>query len=153
MYGNGRLNRESFRMTSTRTLLVAAIACALLSSCHAGGGPVAVANVTSGTPTDLQLRIAGRVRFEPDRIELGFLRVTEDSRCPRSVQCPWAGRAVIRLWLLPERADSVRVDVTEGAERDTLGYTIRLVRLDPYPETPGSIASSAYSARLRISRL
>ncbi|HYM81159.1 MAG TPA: hypothetical protein VEY91_07075, partial [Candidatus Limnocylindria bacterium] len=45
----------------------------------------------------------GRQAVIPDqRLEIGFERVTTDSRCPEGGTCVWAGEARVALWLRPE---------------------------------------------------
>jgi hypothetical protein len=83
-----------------------------------------------------------------------FLRVTEDSRCPSTVQCVWAGNGQVEI----ETRDDGQtlkhlLNTNEGAREVVVGlYRIRLVSLDPAPVTPGPIPPENYRATLEVSR-
>ena len=112
-------------------------------------------NLPQSGESTFTLKVKERVTLMPDGLEVGFRQVVSDSRCPRSVQCPWAGEGTIRLWLLEPGADSVFVELSTTQAKssaDTLGFRIDLSELDPYPESPGRIPLSQYEARLKASR-
>jgi uncharacterized Zn finger protein len=89
-------------------------------------------------------------------LEITFLEVTEDSRCPRNVTCVWAGRAV-SLVQVAIGNDSENIELTEPGLTDTpnqydyMGYRISFYLL-PYPEEPGVIQQSDYRLKLTISK-
>jgi hypothetical protein len=73
-----------------------------------------------------------------------FANVVNDSRCPKNVTCVWAGTATVLLKLIPEAGDTVNVlavlpggvakdDVANQIAIDTLGTSLTLVELEPYP--------------------
>src|SRR6266704_216034 len=64
--------------------------------------------------SEFMLRVGEHRVLGPTRTELGFQRVTADSRCPRNVVCVWAGAAAVRLWLLERGEDSTFVEVGIG---------------------------------------
>lgn len=85
--------------------------------------------------------------------------VSDDSRCPRLVECVWAGDAAVRIETAPLPAGT---DL--NAQADTLhtnlepkvlyldSAVLTLVRLDPYPESPGSIPQRDYAATFVVER-
>ena len=100
------------------------------------------------------------VSFVGRPLEVAFLRVLQDSRCPKNVQCVWQGDAVIQLQV--KSADG-GFDVVEArlpggaAPTDTTvpwdigaGYRFRLLNLDPYPVAGVQVDSSAYVATLLV---
>ncbi|HEY2956292.1 MAG TPA: hypothetical protein VGK89_13725 [Candidatus Eisenbacteria bacterium] len=106
------------------------------------------------------LRVGEHFRLGPRRIEVGFQRVTEDSRCPTSVTCVWEGEAGVRLWVLPPGRDSQFVALmlpgtrsSDPAPLGDLGYQVTALRLDPYPFEPGSITESRYVLKLQVDLL
>ena len=79
---------------------------------------------------------------------LQFANVVNESRCPKDVTCIWAGTATVRLRLIPEPGDTVDVlavlpggvakeDVANQIPVDTLGTSLTLVELSPYPTAGG----------------
>jgi hypothetical protein len=77
-----------------------------------------------------------------------FTAVTADSRCPRSVQCVWAGDATVVI----TGADGPHeLHVNAEPKSATIdGTRVELVRLDPYPEQPGKIDSGLYQAIIKL---
>lgn len=85
-----------------------------------------------------------------------FKRVTEESRCPTSVVCVWAGDAQIEVTVSRDGGPSAsRIFSLSGLNREgSVGdLFVRFVSLAPYPATPGPITPRAYVAELVIRRL
>ena len=84
-----------------------------------------------------------------------FVDVPEESRCPVGVQCAWEGDAtVILAFLQAGTSDTTRLELhtnrrfaSEGTYKD---LTIRLDKLDPYPQKDSTIALADYVATLTI---
>ncbi len=89
-----------------------------------------------------------------DNIQVTFVRVTEDSRCPTDVQCAWAGRAVIDIQVSPTGGGPGAVQLTLGGTSSaTFGdYTVDLRDLDPSPVSTGEIEQDEYVATLIVSK-
>lgn len=98
------------------------------------------------------------------KLTVGFQTVLDDSRCPIDDFCKWEGRAQIRLRLIKSGLDSVfmnsqilgyvtRVDICCHLSRDTVGYQITLLQLDPYPHVDSIIQFSGYQALLKAAKL
>ena len=78
--------------------------------------------------------------------KITFANVVNESRCPTGVQCVWAGTATVRFRLVPASgepaADVLAVlpggigkdDVANLLPVDTLGVSVTLAELVPYPE-------------------
>jgi hypothetical protein len=114
--------------------------------------------VSSGQPFTLHVKQAARLTSSD--LDLYFRRVAADSRCPRDVQCIAAGDAVVTLDARLNKGYPVALDVrlpggTTSAP-DTAqwtiyeGYRIRLVRLEPYPNTRVPADTSSYVATLVV---
>jgi hypothetical protein len=94
--------------------------------------------------------------IQGENLSLRFAEVLEDSRCPRQVECEWAGQARIALEVQQGEADPVTVELNtyayEGQQTAEVGdYTIQLRAIDPYPETPGeTITFETYRATLVV---
>ena len=85
-------------------------------------------------------------------ISVTFEAVTEDSRCPRGVQCVWQGNASVRLAL--ESGDETEVVILgtalEPRRASFAGYTLGLRDLAPYPVSEQPIERASYVARIAI---
>jgi hypothetical protein len=83
---------------------------------------------------------------------IGFDGVAGDSRCPKGVQCVWAGDATVRIWLQrgtgPREARELHTATTTGGGAP--GPGVRLVRLDPTPVAGKAIAPADYIATLTL---
>jgi len=117
--------------------------------------------LVNGRPRDgvFSLRVGEHVDLKGRRAEVGFQRVTQDSRCPTGVVCVWEGAAAVRLWLLPARGDTAFLALTLSGSRTSEpvplgppGYLVTALRLDPYPAEPGPIPETEYLLTLKVER-
>ena len=128
-------------------LFLALAACATVPPPAPPPGPVA--------PIGEPARVGGLV-IRP-------LALLEDSRCPASVQCVWAGRVRIRAAIAPERLalpsgpDAPATMV--GRERDLIlgvpvvefGRTVELSAVAPVVAVPGRIDPGVYRFTFSVS--
>jgi len=94
--------------------------------------------ITANPDQPFPLKIGERVLIEPGGLEIQFLRVEEDSRCPAGVNCIWAGQATVVLLLKSSAGESLQATLTgfnvEEKMRASLGgYTVRFQALLPRP--------------------
>lgn len=107
-----------------------------------------------------ELKFGQRVRFDDAAIELAFLGVNEDSRCPVGVTCVWAGRCVVVLSLTPDGEVGQKFDLTAQAGQgdlaaaDVLGYHVQLHDVKPYPRAGEPQAPhEQYVVTIEVSRI
>src|SRR5215831_2036359 len=85
-------------------------------------------------------------------LELAFLRVVGDSRCPVDAQCVTAGQAVVQFAGKSSEGgfDTFLAPLPSGTPEDSIpwakwsDYRVRVMKLDPYPRAGVAIDSSAY---------
>ena len=104
---------------------------------------------------ELKMRVGEDVVFKDEDLELRFLSVVEDSRCPKGEQCITEGNGKIELQLKKSQKQPVTVELntsrgTQKANYD--GYEVMLVGLEPYPKMGGSIKPADYVAIVLVSR-
>lgn len=93
-----------------------------------------------------------------EELTLTFDSVLEDSRCPSQVTCAEAGFARILLETTFSDEEPLTYELntqpTSALDEITHGpYTIQLVELTPYPETPESLpAPNEYRLTLVVSK-
>jgi len=114
-----------------------------------------------GLGETFQLAPGQSVGVKGERVEVGFKRVTADSRCPDGAQCIVAGEAVVSLWARE----------TGSAERNTFearvpggmhdpdstaalaefqNWRIQVLQLEPYPKVGAPVDTTRYLATLRV---
>jgi len=85
-------------------------------------------------------------------VEVRFVAVTEDSRCPRDVTCVWAGQVKIQLEIHESSKAASMVEVLEGGSTDAGDYRVTLVGVEPQPLSTVKIAPQDYRATLKIDK-
>ena len=93
--------------------------------------------------TELQI---GNV-LQLDRVAVEFLRVISDSRCPRQVDCIWAGEAKVLLGITVGGKYFEKEVVVSGMGVELpLAEDLQMVdsHLSPYPDTAKGIAPEEY---------
>ncbi|GAB4114965.1 MAG: hypothetical protein Fur005_48610 [Roseiflexaceae bacterium] len=85
-------------------------------------------------------------------------RVSEDSRCPRSVDCAWAGQVTLELSISvrgqPAQSFSQTLIGSGSKPAEPIsvdGWQIRLAEVKPYPATTDGIANESYRFVLVVS--
>ena len=140
-------------------LLLAAV---ILTSCNTD---TSIVNVDANGNT-FTIHAGQSVTIPSEHLTIGFSKVVNDSRCPAGAKCLWEGMAQLQMWMLQPSADTVFImpairggltqsDTCCHTHIDTIGYSIKMVQLDPYPDldAPLPIPSSEYIAYLQITKL
>lgn len=143
-----------------RKLIVIIIIVAGLSACRSQRFKSSVISRNQDS-TELVLEEGQNLFLEKEQVNLSFVRVLEDSRCPKGVQCFWAGVGAVELTAMgtytrPQAlllATENIIDKNYAKSVVFNGYTYRLVSLSPYPikDKPKS-DSEKYRVRLVIKK-
>ena len=105
---------------------------------------------------EFKLKIGESAKSKPEGLEVEFDSVAEDSRCPKGVNCVWAGNAKIILKVKKDAAKPANVELNTNINPQTsryLEYELRLKELRPYPESEATIKSSDYEITLTVHKL
>jgi len=105
---------------------------------------------------EFELKYDDTALLKSENLGIRFSSVLQDSRCPKSVQCIAAGSASVELELGKSRESTSRVKLgTDQNENETKyqQYQIKLIDVNPYPDSPGKIEPQKYSVVLQISSL
>lgn len=103
---------------------------------------------------EFKVKVGEQVLITDAGLKITFSAVAEDSRCPKGVNCIWAGngKIVIKISKGKKKAD---VQLNTGIE-PRLGsfdeYKLKLVELNPYPESDVAIKRGEYVATLVVSK-
>ncbi len=88
-------------------------------------------------------------------LEVTFLSVLEDSRCPKGEQCIQAGRARLSFEAVPRGGDPVRFELVtsvDDSEAVVGRYRIAFGVLEPYHNAKSPVATRDYVAKIQIFR-
>jgi hypothetical protein len=127
-------------------MMAAVIALVSGSTCHK-------ADTKAALDEPIRLRKGQWVSFTHGLpLEIAFLRVVQDSRCPRNVQCIRAGDAVVQFAAKSAEGgmSTFLAQLPEGAPTDSIAwadwsdYRVRVLELEPYPVGGVTVDSSAY---------
>ncbi|THH37854.1 hypothetical protein [Neolewinella litorea] len=84
---------------------------------------------------EIQLQVGDRLRADPRADDFfTFVKVLEDSRCPRGVQCIQAGRAVVAVQVMRDGTLTEETVTIDGNALATDQGPLQLVHLEPYPD-------------------
>ena len=124
--------------------------CNLLSSSSPGGD----VPIRLGEPFTLAVGQTGVLAGEGAPLAVQLDAIAEDSRCPSSVVCVWAGRLVATLTVEPGQTAPQTIQRTLPAEETDApapaDFVLRLLEADPYPVVPGSIPEAAYRLTFQV---
>jgi hypothetical protein len=105
----------------------------------------------------IAIRIALGETIDFEGTKITFAEVLEDSRCPSTVQCVWAGRARVKVYVQEVGSNAVTKEIIFGQVKqneikDMLlvkveEFSLKAINVTPYPEKPGEILE--YSLLIR----
>ena len=126
------------------------------------------ASVTAALNRPFRLKLGQSALLEPLGLEVEFLEVVEDSRCPSGVTCVWEGRAIV-LFRVSSVDDllgfgtqelALEVGRVHAGDSSVTGtratYLFQLLALDPYPQVDAAESGGQqpdYTATLVVSRV
>jgi hypothetical protein len=98
-----------------------------------------------------QLKVAQVAQISSENVQLKFLEVQQDSRCPVNVQCIWQGQAKIAVSLTKNEKNLGNLTLETSLDDKPIaksldGYSIKLIKVTPRPKTNKPIAQSDYNA-------
>ena len=104
---------------------------------------------------EFTLPIGKKVSLRDIKLNIRFVSVIEDSRCPQGVQCVWQGNAKASFQLsgFKRKASTVRLNTAiEPKEAEYSGYKVKLVKITPEPKTGERLSARRYQATLVVLR-
>ena len=103
----------------------------------------------------LKVQIHMEKRAPESKLSVRFVELVEDSRCPRDVNCVWAGNAKIKVRVTKNgRSHELTLD-TNGQKQSAVaeGYSIKFTGLTPEPRSNIRINRNGYVAHFEIVKL
>jgi uncharacterized Zn finger protein len=144
-------------ITSKITLPVLAVCLVALVVC--GAQAKVRARKTVRLNQSFVLRVGQEVLVAEQQLSVKFVSVPEDSRCPKGVNCIWAGNVRVQLQVTKAKSKPVKVELSlnprdfpDGEAADCGNYTIKLVKVDPYPVVDQPLKPGDYTATLSVTK-
>ncbi len=123
----------------------------LAGACGKNNGDIA-AVLDHGFP----LAIGQKAIIGEEDLEIKFLEILEDSRCPAGAQCIWEGRASASVEFKDNQGNYKMVLVQSGSAQDYVQETYKnyliTYKITPYPQQNEEISKEDYRLLLTISR-
>ena len=105
-----------------------------------------------------QLKINQVVFIKSENIKIIFINVTEDSRCPSDVDCIWEGQVTIVINIFKNNQFIGEFNLTSRgfdgpAIKNFNGYSISLIKVEPYPISTQIIELTDYIVTFNVSKI
>jgi hypothetical protein len=131
------------------TILMLTLFACLLSACAGasdpGGGKLG---------KEFSLTPGQSAAIDGENMQVKFVQVLEDSRCPRGARCVWAGQVRCALEMVQgnvtQQVVLTQPGLTDEYVEETYGGYRFAFKVEPYPEANKAIADDQYRLRLTI---
>lgn len=106
-----------------------------------------------------QLKINQTAFIKNENIKIFFSNVTQDSRCPSDVECIWPGQVTILINILKNFQSLGEFNLTIAGESDEIAiiefdlYSIKMIKVEPYPISTQEIKLSDYIVTFIVNKL
>jgi hypothetical protein len=105
---------------------------------------------------EFTLAIGQTATISVEKLDIKFLDVTEDSRCPKDVTCIWAGQVNCSLEIthavVTEQVKLTQLGLNDANAGQTVsGYSYAFT-VEPYPESGKQIVKEDYRLRMTVSK-
>jgi hypothetical protein len=112
---------------------------------------------TAELDAPFRLRAGYTATIPSEGLEVTFLNVTQDSRCPKDVQCVWSGLVVMDIKAVKDGQDLGTFNVSyfpsgKGELTRAGGYSIEPLEIEPDAVMGRKIRLFEYSVLLLVSR-
>ena len=105
---------------------------------------------------EVSLRIGQTAQIENEQLSIRFNGISGDSRCPRGVQCFWAGEVKCDVTVTYQGASS-NITLTQPGIREPYPETYKgylfIISVQPYPEAGKQISTAEYRLKMTVEKL
>jgi len=107
---------------------------------------------------EVSLKIDQTLEIESENLEIKFLGMTSDSRCPKGTDCVWAGQVIVMVDVLKageNLGEFELIDTNDGRVSSTQvgDYEIFLLKVEPYPEINKTINTKDYRITIKVDKV
>ena len=103
-----------------------------------------------------KIQVNKQKKFSTSKLNVKFVEMVEDSRCPKGTNCVWAGNAKIKIEVKRNGSAAQTIELNTGMGDKSARYDgllIELISLTPEPANNVRINKNGYVATLAVSRL
>ncbi len=89
------------------------------------------------------------LQIEKQNLNIKFIEVLEDSRCPEGAECVWEGNAKVKFEVNSKEIilNTYRLEPNEA---EVEGYKIKLISVYPYPKINEEIKPDNYKCKVIV---
>jgi len=133
-------------------LAIIALVSLLLISAGCSNGKDVKANLSE----EFSLNIGHTAHIDSEGLEIEFIDVVGDSRCPKGVTCIWAGEVTVKVAINTGNSLDELLLTEYGLSNGKATAVYQKYRLvyhvEPYPEQGTTIAKDQYQLLIMVSR-
>jgi hypothetical protein len=118
-----------------------------LVACRSAGAP---APHVAGLNQEIQLAQGEQAVFGQQALNVEFIRVVTDSRCPSDATCVWAGEVKVQLSTRLDAAEAVQHEITAGQHVTVGEFRLAVVQVQPERISTREISPEEYRVTLRV---
>ena len=119
-----------------------------LAACRSAGEPTAHA---ASLNQEVELAPKEQATYGPQGLSVEFVRVLEDSRCPKDTTCVWAGEVKVEVATRVGSAAAVQQHEIKAGESATVGaYQVMVVNVQPDKLSTREIPQEEYRVTLKV---
>ena len=131
--------------------LVTLLLVATLASCRSSDAP---ATKTAALSQEIQLSQHEHVEYgQQAELDVEFVRVVDDSRCPKDATCVWAGEVNVQLATRVGAAEAVMHEIKAGQSASVGPYRLSVLAVGPERISTQPISPQAYRVTVKVDQL
>ena len=102
--------------------------------------------------TEVTLGPGERAVFTQEQLEVRFMGILEDSRCPINLTCVWAGEVRVRLTIQKGTGEPAPLDIRMGDSEPIDAWRLSVLDVSPQPMSNEKIPLNRYRVTLKLQR-
>ena len=128
--------------------LVSLLLIATLAACRSTGAPAPHA---ASLNQEVQLAPKEQAAYGPQGLTVEFVRIVEDSRCPKDTTCVWAGEVKVQVATRVGSAEPVQQHEIKAGESAAVGaFQVSIVNVQPEKLSTREIPQEEYRVTLKV---
>lgn len=120
---------------------------ATLVACQSTSAP---APQSASLNQEIQLAPGQQAAYQQQALNVEFVRVVDDSRCPSDVTCVWAGEVKVQLATRINAAEAVQHEIIAGQHATVGDFRLLVVKVQPEPISTRPVSPEEYRVTLRV---
>ncbi len=127
--------------------LVPLILLVAISGCRSGGAP---GSHMASLDQEIQLAPGEKAAYQQQALTVEFVRVVEDSRCPKDGTCVWAGEVKVQVETRLADAAPVQHEIKAGEHASVGAFRVAIVSVQPERFMTREIPQAEYRVTFKV---